>query len=194
MKLTVFIPVIAVICLAGQAAGQHVTKPAPKPPAVRPQRTEWPPQNEPPAARPGAAAARDVGPGSVENLIKLLKLSPEQRNKALSSLPPARRAQMEKRLNDLQKMPAPERARSLEHLRRMQSLPPHKQQQVRASVQKLTTLPEPRRKLVNRQINQLRSLSDADRRAMMNTEEFRSKFTPSEQQMIEDICLVTPQS
>ena len=76
----------------------------------------------------------------------------------------------------------------------MQSLPPQKQQQVRASVQKLTALPQPRHRMVQRQINQMKVLSDADRRALMNSEEFRSKFTPSEQQIIEDICLVTPQN
>jgi len=134
------------------------------------------------------------GPGSAENLSRLLKLSPEQRNKALSSLPPVRRAQIEKRLNDYQQMPEPQRARALERLRRMQSLPPQKQQQVRASSKMFLELPEPRHKLVQRQIGQLRPLSDADRRALMNSDEFRSKFTPSEQQMIEDICLVTPQN
>jgi hypothetical protein len=184
MRLTVAIPVVlAAVCLAGGANAQHVTRPAAKPPASRPMRPERPPQK--PAGE---------GPGSVENLKRLLKLSPEQRKKALEELPPARREVIEKRLNDYQKMPEPERAKAFDRLSRMQSLPPQKQQQVRASVQKLTALPQPRHGVVQRQINQMKVLSDADRSAVMNSEEFRSKFTPSEQQIIEDICLVTPRS
>jgi hypothetical protein len=191
MKLTAAIPVLVAACLAGDALAQHANRPAAKPPAsTRPLRPEHPPQKSEPTGEPRG----ERGPGAAENLAKLLQLSPEQRNKALSSLPPARRTQIEKRLNDYQQMPEPQRARALDRLRRMQSLPPQKQQHVRASVQKLTALPEPRHKLVQRQINQLRPLSDADRLAMMNTEEFRSKYTPAEQQMIEDICLVTPRN
>jgi DNA-directed RNA polymerase subunit F len=133
-------------------------------------------------------------PGSAEYMAKLLKLPPDQRNRALSGLPPARRTQIEQRLNEYLKKPADERARDLEHLRRMQSLPPQKQNQVRASLRNLAALPQPRQRVVRQQINQLRPLSDTDRMALMNTEEFRNKFTPSEQQMIEDISLVTPRT
>jgi Protein of unknown function (DUF3106) len=193
MKLSVAIPVLTVVCLTGYADAQHVSRPPAKPPAVRPQRPERPPQKA--EARPDAGlGSAEKGPGSAENLAKLLKLSPDQRNKALSGLPPARRAVIEKRLNDYQQMPEKQRAMALQRLRRMQSLPPQKQQQVRASSKGFLELPEPRRGLVKKQLNQLRPLSDADRLALMNTEEFRSKFTPAEQQMIEDICLVTPQN
>jgi hypothetical protein len=190
MRLTVTIPILTAVCLAADVDAQHVTRPPAKPPATRPQRPDHPPQK----ADAKVEGNVETGPGSSDNLARLLKMSPEQRNKALSGLPPARRNMIEKRLNDYQKMPEQERARALDRLRRMQSLPPQKQQQVRASIQKLTTLPDPRHGLVQKQINHLRPLSDADRRAMMNSEEFRSKFTPAEQQMIEDICLVTPRN
>jgi hypothetical protein len=65
--------------------------------------------------------------------------------------------------------------------------------QVRASVTKLQALPAPRHAIVQRQINQMRPMTDVDRSALMNSEEFRSKFTPAEQQIIADISLVTPQ-
>ncbi|HEY3837574.1 MAG TPA: DUF3106 domain-containing protein [Bryobacteraceae bacterium] len=185
MRLTVAIPVVAALCLAGEADAQHANKPAAKPPAARPA---------PPPPAPRLQGPQENRPGSAEYMAKLLKLPEDQRNKALSGLPPARRTQIEQRLNDYLKKPADERARELEHLRRMQSLPPQKQNQVRASIRNLAALPQPRQKLVRVQINQLRPLSDADRRALMNTEEFRSRFTPSEQQMIEDISLVTPRT
>ena len=190
MTVRAAIPILAAICLVNAAEAQKPNKGAPvaKPPA-EPQHIPSAPTPPPNRPRPAAQG----GPGSAENLDRLLKLSPEQRKKYLSALPPARRAQIEKRLSDYEKMPEPERTRTLEKLRLMQKLPPQKQSQVRASLKRFPELPEQRHKLVKRQINQLTPLSEVDRRAMMNTEEFRNKFTPAEQQMIEDICLVTPQ-
>ena len=191
MKRQIAISFVAAVCLAGDIQAQHANRPASKAPSTRSQNPSEP--------RPGMPAAKatvnpELRPGSAENLERLLKLSPEERSRALSSLPPLRRAQIEKRLNTFQQMSDPVRARALEHLRRMQSLPPDKQAQVRASAQKLAVMEQPRRRQINRQINQLRPLSDAERRAAMDTDEFRSQFTPEEQQMIENICLVTPQT
>jgi hypothetical protein len=187
MKLGAAIPVVAVACLT-VADAENANRPAAKPPANHAQ-----------AARPERPAKqnqrkREPNPGSAENLEKLLKLSPDQRNRALASLPTARRDRIEKSLEVYQKMPESDRSKALDRLRRMQSLPPQRQQQVRASVTKLKTLPPPRHIVVQRQLAQMRSLSDADRSALMNSEEFRSKFTPAEQQIIADICLVTPQN
>ena len=143
-----------------------------------------PPQQKPAQARPQGA------PGSPEHLERLLKLSPEQRKKALDALPPARRAQIEQKLNDYKKLTPEQRAKALDRYKKMQRLAPAKQQQVRASLQKFAELPPARKALVDRQMNLMKNLPDSDRRALMNSEEFRNKFTPSEQQMIEDISLV----
>jgi hypothetical protein len=195
MKVGLAIPVLAVGCLAGADAeklNRNAAK-APMPPAQVQTRPDHPQKgNVKQNGKPNAK--QDANFGSAETLIKLLKLSPEQRNKALAPLPPARRQQIEKRLDVYQKMPEVERARALDRLKRMQSLPPQRQQQVRASVTRLQALPAPRHAVVQRQLNQLRILSDVDRSALMNSEEFRSKFTPAEQQIIADICLVTPQN
>jgi len=191
----VAIPLLTAVLLAGNVNGQHTNRPPAKAPAAHARgpnaKATVPPERRPESRRDRTRPENN--PGSAEHLAQLLKLSPEQRDLALSNLPPGRRTQIEKRLNDYQNMPEEQRARALERLRRMQSLPPQKQQQVRSSVKKLTALPQPRRGFVQKQINQMRQLSDDDRRALMNTEEFRSKFTLSEQQMIEDICLVTAQ-
>ena len=194
MKVGLAIPVLAVGCLAAADAekvNRNAAK-APMPPAQVQTRPDRPPKSNKQNGKQNAR--QDQNFGSAENLSKLLKLSPEQRKKALESLPPARRQQIEKRLDDYQKMPEIERARALDRLRRMQSLPPQRQQQVRSSVTRLQTLPAPRHSVVQKQLNQLRVLSDADRSALMNSEEFRSKFTPAEQQIIADICLVTPRN
>ena len=210
MKLIAAIPVFAAVCLVSGADAQHVTRPATTSIAVRPQLAEPQPQKQGPqkqekkAAQPPEKAkakpqetpktkpanSNEGGPASPQNLEKLLKLTPNERTKALSSLPPARREQILAKLNDYQKIPPQRRARNLERLQRLQPLPPHKQAQVRASINRFATLPPPRHQFMQKQLNQMQGLSDSDRRALMNSEEFRSKFTPSEQQMIEDISLI----
>jgi hypothetical protein len=185
MKLTVAIPVLAAVCLVSAAGAQKATKqPAHSPVAAKVQPDVRPPK--PPQD------LREGGPASPQNLEKLLKLTPEQRDKALSSLPPARRTQILAKLENYQKIPPQQRARELDRLQRLQTLPPQKRAQVRASLQKLQGVPQPRHQQIQKQINQLKVLPDSDRRALMNSEEFRSKFTPSEQQMIEDILVITP--
>jgi hypothetical protein len=214
MKLIAAIPVFAAVCLVSVADAQHVTRPATNSLAARPQPPEpLPPEKQekkpaqPPEkakakapdkdngkamARTKAANSTEGSPASPQNLEKLLRLTPNERTKALSSLPPARREQILAKLDEYQKIPPQQRARNLDRLQRLQTLPPQKQAQVRASIKKFATLPPPRHQLMQKELNQMRNLSDSDRRALMNSEEFRSKFTPSEQQMIEDISLITP--
>lgn len=199
MRLGVAIPFVAAVCITA-ADAENPNRPAAKPPAPTPQvradRPANPKKEEKREARREAKqeGKRENNPGSAEYLAKLLKLDSDQRTKALASLPPARRKIIEKKIDEYQKMPEVERARNLDRLRRMQSLPPQRQAQVRQSLQKRQGLPPQRLQVVQRQINQMRSLSDVDRDAVMNSEEFRSKFTPAEQQIIADICLVTPRN
>jgi len=185
MKLLVAIPVFAAVCLVSAADAQKVTRPPKAPAATRAQQSA--PQSQNKAHEPA-----EGGPASPQNLERLLKLTPEQRNKALSSLPPARRAQILAKLENYQKIPPQQRAKNLDQLKRLQTLPPQKQQQVRAALRNFANLPQPRHHLVKVQLDQMNGLSPSDRRALMNSEEFRSKFTPGEQQMIEDMSLVTP--
>jgi mRNA-degrading endonuclease RelE of RelBE toxin-antitoxin system len=191
MNLKTAIPVIAAVYLASHAAGQKGGHPQNHTaPAARPPQN---PKREPQNAQSGKLQQAEP-PGSPAALEKLLNLSPEARNKALSSLPPQRRAQIEQKLDEWQKRPPEQRARELARYQLMHSLPAPTKQQVRASLKQLSELPQPRRALVNQQIRRLAPLSDTDRRALMSSEEFRSKFTPAEQQMIADISLITPKN
>jgi hypothetical protein len=204
MKLIAAIPVIVAVCLVSISDAQHLTKPAATSLAARPQPPEPPPPQKqekkqvqpkakpPEKAKNQAPNSTEGGPASPQSLEKLLKLTPIERTKALGSLPPARREQILAKLNEYQKIPPQQRARNLDRLQRLQTLPPQKQAQVRASIKKFATLPPTRHQLMQKELNQMTGLSDSDRRALMNSEEFRSKFTPSEQQMIEDISLITP--
>jgi len=202
MKSIGAIPIFVAVCLCGSmVAQQHAKTPsavaakpsAPRPQQQQPQHPNSQAQKNGPRANGKAASGETIQAGTPVGLERLIKLTPDQRNRALASLPPARREKIEQQLADYQRMKPEERAKVLDRYNRMQALPPLKQRQVRASMQQFAALPQPRKALVGKQINMMKGLSESDRRTLMNSEEFRSKFTASEQQMIEDIALVTPQ-
>jgi phage-related protein len=184
MRLSAAIPVIALVCLSSPAGAQKVTRPPKAPAEAHPNVSAKP---LPPSASKKSPEAPSASP---QYLDRLLKLTPEQRNKALGSLPPQRRALILSKLEDYQKLPPELRQRELDRLQRLQQLPPQKRAQVRNSLRQFQAVPQPRHRQMQQQINQLAALPEPDRRALMNSEEFRSKYTPAEQQIIEDVSLL----
>lgn len=186
MNLIAAIPVIVAVCLVSASDAQKVTRPQKAPAAAHTQPVV--PSPVPPVVAPPKKKFSESA--SPEYLEKLLRLTPEQRNRALSSLPAPRRTQILEKLDNYQKIPPQQRARELDRYQRLQKLPPQKRAEVRAALLKFKDVPDPRHKQIQKQINQMSTLTDSDRLALMNSEEFRSKYTPAEQQMIGNISLI----
>jgi len=149
------------------------------------------------AARPRAQGRQSAQPKAGnhpgEQLFdKLARMTPEEREQALSRLPPARRAQIEKRIQNFQQLPPAAQERRLDRLERLNSLPPQKQSQVRRSMNQLKELPEDRRMAINQELRHMAPMPDDERRAYMNTEEFRNRYSPAEQQMMGNLAQVLP--
>jgi hypothetical protein len=152
--------VLVVYGLAGVRldAGQPKVKP---PPPAKPAK---PPAQPKQANKQGAPK-----PVPADELEKMLKMSPEEREKNLSKYPPAQRQNLENRLNNLDKLSPDERAKRLDRARRLESLPPA------------------RRQAVNQQIQSIRQLPPgAPRRAALHNPEFEKNFSPDEQQLIRE--------
>jgi hypothetical protein len=47
---------------------------------------------------------------------------------------------------------------------------------------------------MNQALQRIASMPDEDRRAYMNTEEFRNRFSPTEQQIIGNLIEITPEN
>jgi len=101
-------------------------------------------------------------------LQRLAQMTPQQRQKALSRLPPERRARIEEELDRLEKLPPDQRARLLQRYDEFQGLPRDRQAAVRSELQALRKLPTP----------QLR-----DR---LNSPEFKQQFSPEEQRLLRE--------
>lgn len=178
LSCPVTLSVLAVLALAPVGAAQ---KNAPRPTAR---------QAQPRAQNPKAPKANNR-PGE-QILLNLQNMTPGEREKALSKLPPARRAQIEKRIQNFESLPPAQQERRLDRLERLNSLPPQRQKQVRRSAQDLKDLPDDRKKAVNQELRRMTNMTDEDRKAHMNTDNFRNKFSPSEQEMIGNLNELLP--
>src|SRR5271154_6314547 len=96
-----------------------------------------------PAPRPKAQAKQGNAQPKQNNhpgeqlFARLAQMTPEEREKALARLPPAQRANIEKRIRNFQQLPPAAQERRLDRLDRLNSLPPQRQNQVRRSMNQL---------------------------------------------------------
>ncbi len=180
---------LGLIAGAAFAADQTTSRGGGHPPA--PKAGSRPAQVKAPQAQRGTAVSE--ASRQSEQLQKLLEMKPEDRDKFLQGLPPQRRQNIEKRLGEIEKMAPARRTRVLTRLEMLNSLPLQKQQQVRRSMRQLQELPEERKGLILRELQQMAPMTDEQRREHMNSEEFRNRYSVTEQQMMSNLSEVTPE-
>src|ERR1035438_8302870 len=134
-------PLLAVALLPTAFAGQGAK--AQQAPRANPPQQKQQQQQQQQQQRSQPQPKADNHPG--EQLFnKLERMTPEEREKALSQLPPARRAQIEQRLQNFEKLPPAVQERRLDRLERLNSLPPKRRNEVRRSMNQLQNLSDDR--------------------------------------------------
>ena len=63
---------------------------------------------------------------------------------------------------------------------------------MRRSIKQLEELPEDRKALIGRELQLMAPMPDEQRREHMNSEEFRNRYSVTEQQMMSNLSQVTP--
>lgn len=153
------------------------------------------------AQREGSApAAQPAAPRKTPNItdpgasvaLRLLQMTPEQRDLALEKFPPDRQEQIRERLKQLDSLPQQRRQRLIREYQMLASLPPEKQILVRREIQAFNRLPEERKRVVGVEMQKLQRMLEPEREARVASEEFKSKFTPAEQHMLADISQYLP--
>jgi hypothetical protein len=139
------------------------------------------------------SAATPERPEKKRPVERLMNMSPEERQKALQNLPPARRERLERRLTEIQKLPTAQQNRIMTRQQMLNSLPPERQVQVRRSVRQFVNMPEDRRAVINEELNYIAPLRDQERQAYLNSDEFRNRYSAREQQMLSHLTEITPQ-
>ena len=124
------------------------------------------------------------------------QMPPEQREKALQQLPPARQQAVRERIQQFNRHfgnMAPQQQMRLRNMyEHFSKLPPDRQNLVRRELRQLQNIPDARRKVVGQELEVLRRMPDPDRRSRMNGEEFRNRYSPGEQQMLADLSESLP--
>jgi hypothetical protein len=144
------------------------------------------------AAQVGAAKAAGIrGKGRAPaQFERFQKMTPKQREKWLSNLPPERKQLIERRWENYQKLPDEDKDRLGKQLENFRQLPPERQEAVRRLSRRFNDMPDERKALLREEMQTLRGLEDEERRARINSDEFRNKYTSSEQQLLEDLSKV----
>jgi hypothetical protein len=100
---------------------------------------------------------------------RFLRMSPQDRERALSQLPPDRRQQMEQRL------------------RRLEQLTPAQRAQLDRRYQIFEGLPPARRVVVREAIARLRAMPPAQRKAVLEGDDAKLRFNPEELQLLRNV-------
>jgi hypothetical protein len=120
------------------------------------------------------------------------RMSPEERERELAKLPPARAKMIRQRIKRYNQMNPEEQQDLRERYQTFAQLPPEKRQAVRARFRELQQLPGPRQRVVHGEIQQMRLLPEPQRQGRLNSDEFRSLYSPQEQQIIRDLSTYLP--
>ena len=158
-----------------QGAGQTADKPARKA-----------------TAKPAAAAKNPRPANAPQTLDKLYRLSPEERQRALSNLPSPRRQNIEKRLQEFDKMPAGQQDRVRERLEKLNALPQERRVEVRRSIQEFSQFPQERKAGLNREVRKLAAMDPAAREQYLASSGFREKYSEGDRKLIADLVEVAP--
>ena len=122
-----------------------------------------------------------------------IRMSLEDRQKQLAKLPPAHRKWIEDQLNQYKNMTPAERRQWRSQIEMFGQLPPAKQQQARRLWGQFGQMPKERQTSVRSEFDTLRNLPESQRGARFNSDEFRSKYTASEQKFLRDMSgLLSP--
>jgi hypothetical protein len=153
--------VVLFVCGAVFPLTAQQKKPPKSPPPAKPA-----PAGKPNGGGKPGAAGRGPQVNSAQELDRFSKMSPKEREKELSKLPPQRRAAFE------------------QHLERYERLAPEERARIRQNVEAMESLPKDRQNAVRQEIQRLQALPFAQRKRILSSEEFKQKFSPDEQRLV----------
>jgi hypothetical protein len=169
----------------------------PKPKPAPPPRAESVRPNAPPKSAlkqgnglPKAGGGRILNPGNP--VLRMMAMPPERREQMLERLPPQQQARLRQALENFDRLPPAERSRQFGILNMYANLPPEKQATLTRQIQLFNQLPDDRIAVVRPELLRLHRMPESERSERIASEEFKSKFTPAEQQMLAEISPYFP--
>ena len=147
-------------------------------------------------ARKGLGAIRKKGPPPLRpnRMDAFERMSPEEQERFLNSLPPPRRAEARRMLGKWRDMSPEERAAARRSFGEFRGLAPERQRRIRQLFAQFNQFPVERRPVLRAELRRLRLLDQADSRARIGSEAFRRRFSAEEQQLLSDLSAELPRS
>ncbi len=172
------------ILVAAAAFGQQATAPAA--PKKGSDQTAAQAPDKKAATAPAAPASRVLNPESPA--AKLMLATPEQRENALAVFPADRQADIRKQLAWFDSLPKAQQDIQIRRLEHYAALPPDKKIIVAAQVQAFNKLPQERKVAIRRVLANFENLSGTQRAVRLNSPNFKSRFSPEELRIIENLA------
>jgi len=132
----------------------------------------------PPLSNPASQAAR------------LYRATPEERERALEKVPPKQQEQIRKQLETFDAMPKVQQEVLIRRAERLASLPAEQQAAFRQQMAALGKLPQERKRAIGRALRTLEPMPGDQRQRILNSQEFKDRFSPEEQKIISDLSAV----
>jgi len=166
----------------------------PPPPAPAPAPRANAPAPRPVGARPNAQMGRTNRPNvsMPDPIARWNAMKPDLREKALAKLPPDQQKRLRDRLAEFNRLPKDEQQRMSERFDKFSKLPPQEQQAIRRSNQQRNSLPPDRKQAVNKELVKLGKMNDEQRSKYFGGDQFGKKFSPGEQEMLQNLAKITP--
>src|ERR1017187_6808463 len=183
------------LCLA--MASSLWAQKGPKPKPAPPPRAESVRPNAPPKSAlkqgngmPKAGGGRILNPGNP--VLRMMAMPPERREQMIERMAPQQQVRLRQALDNFDRLPPGERSRQLGILNMYANLPPEKQASLTRQIQLFNHLPDDRIAALLPELVKLHRMSESERSDRIASEEFRSKFTPAEQQMLAEVSPYFP--
>ena len=119
-------------------------------------------------------------------------MKPDVRAREMAKLPAEQRQRLQERIDAFNKLPKEEQIRRTERLERFNQLPPAQKQAIRQSGQQFNNLPPDRKQAVRKELVRLDNMSDEQRTRYFASDQFHNKFSPSEQEIVQNLSRITP--
>ena len=151
-------------------------------------------------AKAGAAREQRARPPAGEWLRKYRNAPPDQQQKLLESdpqfqrLPAQRQQQLEQRLRNFNAMPAQQQERVLDRMQKFDNLPEAQKKRLEQLHQQMHNIPDDRRGPVRIAFQRLQQMPPDERERVMNSDRFKSTFSPQEQNLIRGMVEVQDQT
>jgi hypothetical protein len=123
---------------------------------------------------------------------RFLRLTPKEREIAIDKMPVASQDALRKRLAAFDSLPAQERERRLKLYDAMSKLPKATQDLVNDRINEFQKLGPDRRVGIQRAYQLLSGKTEPERRVIIDSPEFKERFTPTEQRIVVDLVKYYP--